>query len=384
MTSFLPVLPARLLAGGALAAALVLAAGAQAGAADRADPTVKTKDGMRTLHVLGHETVSKFIPKGGVPTDKFPTDHPNPGDGFSFLEELRQDGALVGTDTGLCTVLEGAAHAARCEVTVTFPKGTMTVVGEGTDGQKESTYKLTGGTGAYEGVTGVVHVKDLSDTDSDITFVFQKAATETAASAFESAVAQPSVTTDGSTKVLHMVAAQTDTKFVPKGGEPSTNFPDRNGSGPKPGDAFAFTEDLTQDGTKVGTDKGGCTFAEPAAPLHCAVTLKLAKGGIDVEGDVVEGQANTLKLIGGTGAYEGIVGTVKVKDMDNDHTDLTLRYTTPGGGTQVSVVPAGGAATGGGSTADGVGRGLVGLGVLGAAVGAGLLGFGRRVGHRAR
>lgn len=371
--------PARLVAGGVLGAALVLAAAGQAGAVDLTDPTVTTEDGMQVMRLLGHETQGKFIPKGGEPTDH-PTGEPRPGDGFSFLEELHQDKALVGTDTGLCTILPGAAHVARCEVTVTFPKGTMTVVGEGAEEQKESTYKLTGGTGAYAGVSGIVKATELSDTDSRLTFLFKTPAEAGPAKA-GAPVAEPKITAVGSKQVIHLIAEQTDTKYIPKGGKPTADFPDEKSGGPKPGDAFAFTEDLKQDGVRVGTDKGGCTFSAPKDPLHCAVTLSFPAGDIGVEGEVVDGQANTLKLTSGTGAYAGIAGSVTVVDIDDDHTDLTLAFGTDAA--QVAVVPVGGAATGGGSAAEASGRGLVGLGAFAAAAGAGLLGFGRRTGRRA-
>jgi hypothetical protein len=374
----------RLFAGIVVAACLVPAAATGAGAADLTDPTVTTEDGMQVMHLLGHQTDGRLIPKGGAPTP-VPSMEPRPGDAFSFTEELRQNGTLVGTDTGLCTILPGDRKAARCEVEVTFPKGTVTVAGEGTEAQKETTYKVTGGTGAYAGASGVVLAKELSETDSDLTFRFTTGG---------GSGGGPTITTDGAQRVLHLVAESAEAQFIPKGGEPTSEFPDGSGKRPKAGDAFAFTENLKQDGTKVGDDKGRCTFAGPDDPLHCLVTLTFPQGDIVAEGEFVDGRTNTIALTRGTGAFVGIVGTVAVKDIDDDHTDLRLRFTTgssvgstgaspgTGGGSQVAVVPAGGAATGGGSTADGANRGLIGVGVVAGAAGAALFGFGRRIGRR--
>jgi hypothetical protein len=209
-----------------------------------------------------------------------------------------------------------------------------------------------------------------------------------AAQAGAADVTDPTVTSQDGMQVMHLLAESSGAMFIPKGGEPSHHFPDGSGKGPNPGDAFSFTENLKQDGAKVGSDKGGCTFAAPTDPLHCIVTLTFPRGTIGVEGDVADGKPNTLKLTGGTGAYAGIAGTALVKDIDDDHTDLTLRYTTGGGGaTQVAAVPVGGAGTGGGSTAQGGVGALVGLGAVVAAAGAGLIGsglsgFGRRTGRR--
>lgn len=197
-------------------------------------------------------------------------------------------------------------------------------------------------------------------------------------------LADPKVTTDGGKQVIQTRTASTGStgsKFVPKGGEPVDDFPEGE---PKAGDGFLFTEDLRQDGVRVGTDSGRCTFSgDKGTPLICEVTVTFPKGTIGVKGEIHEGEPEILQLVSGTGAYSGIKGTVTVVDVNDDVSDLTFRFVTRAGdGTQVDLVPSGGAATGGGLAGDGTTTGLLGLGAAAVAAGAGLLGFGRRAGRR--
>ncbi len=197
-------------------------------------------------------------------------------------------------------------------------------------------------------------------------------------------LADPETTTENGRTVLAVHADETSFTFLPQGEAPTTEEPDRP---PTAGDGFAFTEDLLQDGTRVGTTKVRCTFTsvtETAGAQRCDGTLTFPDGAIRVLDDIEwsadkpEGQPEVLDIVGGTGAYEGAMGTLTVTNQTDDGaSDLTLRFTTGGG--QVDAVPAGGAQTGGGLGGDGIPVALFAIGAAAIVTGAGITGLGRRV-----
>ena len=113
----------RLLSAAAAAAVLVPAVAAAAGAADLPNPKVTSDGSNSTIVVHAHRTGGTFTPSGGSPTKTFPTAAPQPGDAFTFVDDLLQNGTKVGTDRGRCTI-KGSASAtcaickARCETRI--------------------------------------------------------------------------------------------------------------------------------------------------------------------------------------------------------------------------------------------------------------------------
>jgi hypothetical protein len=211
--------------------------------------------------------------------------------------------------------------------------------------------------------------------------------------------AAPTVTKDGSTYTLKVLETDTGSgaTYTPKGGEPTKEQPKGE---PGVGDAFGFAAALTQGATKVGTDAGTCTFlkfdaAAQSATSHCRVTLTFADGTITVDDTVdFSDSANIFKIAiaSGTGAYEGAKGAVTVNDLPDDSgdqataakpdlTELTAVYTLDG--SQVSEVPTGGAATGGGLAPGSSDTAmLIGLGGVVALLGFGALAGGRTLARR--
>jgi hypothetical protein len=208
----------------------------------------------------------------------------------------------------------------------------------------------------------------------------------------------PSVTKDGSTYTLKLLETDDGSHdtYIPKGGEPIKGEPK---GAPEAGDGFGFGAVLTQDGTKVGTDGGTCTVLSidvkaQTGVSHCRVTLTFANGTITVEGTVKFDETSTfdVPIVSGTGDYAGATGTMTVHDVSGDSgddeesdgpsiSDLTAVYTL--GGSQVSEVPSGGAATGGGTAGTSSDNALViGLGVLAALGGIGVLAGGRTLAAR--
>lgn len=147
------------------AAGLVLIGGV-AVAADLSEPATQIEDGRVVMVLDDTETSSLYVPKGGEPTPEFPADVPEVGDAFTFTDDLRQDGALVGTNEGTCTVMP--ENAISCVATLTFAGGTVRVSGpvdEGEDESAASIIGITGGTGDYAGVRGTLTIADETDED---------------------------------------------------------------------------------------------------------------------------------------------------------------------------------------------------------------------------
>jgi hypothetical protein len=195
---------------------------------------------------------------------------------------------------------------------------------------------------------------------------------------------EPKVTTDGEIRTFEFRSHTTSEKFVPKGGAPTETFPE---SQPKPGDGVSFVDELTQNGVKIGTGDGTCTFGD-ATPvtLACDVTMRFAKGTLRFAGTLpLEDEAPfTVPISGGTGVYDGARGEIRVVQLSEDDDSNTITYTTSAEGAvpQVRVTPTGGVATGAGATAVSESPWLLGLGAAALVVGAGVVVGGVRAGRR--
>ncbi len=87
--------------------------------------------------------------------------------GFTFSELVYQGGKLVGRDRALCK-FRGQFENIRCRITVTLPNGTLFLFARiGPD--PHGSFTVTGGTGKYEGKTGVGIYRNVSDTASKVT-----------------------------------------------------------------------------------------------------------------------------------------------------------------------------------------------------------------------
>lgn len=104
------------------------------------------------------------------------------------------------------------------------------------------------------------------------------------------------------------------------------------------GDHFVITEDLFRNGRKVGHDDATCTITrlEPktgtpqTAAVQCLATLVLPEGQITTQGtriahlDAQEPPRFVLAITGGTGAYKAARGTVRVVDLNETDSRLTV------------------------------------------------------------
>jgi hypothetical protein len=90
----------------------------------------------------------------------------NLGDKSVFTHELQVDGETVGFDGGVCTVvrLEGGERWIVCDVSMSLPDGTLafqTFVNEEFP-PPPFFAAITGGTGAYRGARGEMHIDPAS------------------------------------------------------------------------------------------------------------------------------------------------------------------------------------------------------------------------------
>jgi Allene oxide cyclase barrel like domain len=146
----------------ASAAAVVGLAAGSVGPALGSAGGADARDHHRTIRVLEISTETQFVDTG---------DHgPSLGDEFVFASKLMKDGKQVGHDGGVCTVTSLDNQEVQCQATVWLDAGQITVQGLVPDQASTFTLPVTGGSGAYKGAEGELHVHEFSDTRSTLTF----------------------------------------------------------------------------------------------------------------------------------------------------------------------------------------------------------------------
>jgi hypothetical protein len=95
---------------------------------------------------------------------------PSLGDTLVFTENLLRDGRRVGFDTGVCTIAraEHRPGAFQCQAIARIGGDQLTAQGLAFD-QPSNVFAITGGTGRWRNAGGQVVVRDVSETESDIT-----------------------------------------------------------------------------------------------------------------------------------------------------------------------------------------------------------------------
>jgi hypothetical protein len=99
---------------------------------------------------------------------------PSQGDEFIFHEVLKQNGERVGHDGGVCTItsVTSAGGEFNCVATLSLAGGQISVQGLVPFSQgapARFTLPVTGGTGQYEGATGELHGREISETVDRLT-----------------------------------------------------------------------------------------------------------------------------------------------------------------------------------------------------------------------
>jgi hypothetical protein len=90
---------------------------------------------------------------------------------------------------------------------------------------------------------------------------------------------------------------------------------DAGKKGDSAGDILTFANPVfdASDNHKVGSDQGWCVRAVVGKSYECFWTTFLAKGQITVEGPFYDKANSTLAITGGTGAYSGARGFMKLR-----------------------------------------------------------------------
>jgi allene oxide cyclase-like protein len=121
-------------------------------------------DDVKVLHLTGVQVESQLVdvaPKG---------DGPSLGDSFVLSENLFRDGHKVGISGVVCTFvrIQHPPSAVNCVISARIGSDELTIQGFGFD-QPSNVYAITGGTGRWRNAGGQVVVRDVSETESDIT-----------------------------------------------------------------------------------------------------------------------------------------------------------------------------------------------------------------------
>ena len=132
------------------------------------------QDGPRSqvLRFVAKEVASKYLDLGKRGFGQ--------SDQFVFTNDLLRAGTKVGEDGGSCTVTRLTARGANtwfCVASNALPGGQITVEGLVTYGPDEAVkaepyyFAVTGGTGQYQGVRGLVKLEEVSADEVHATFL---------------------------------------------------------------------------------------------------------------------------------------------------------------------------------------------------------------------
>ncbi len=121
--------------------------------------------GHRSVELVGTAASFNFVDVDPKQADE--TEPPSPGDELLISETITKDGNDFGSLYIECTYI--VADVTQCAATFDLPNGQITaqgVVHQGSfEGQEVANFDqaVTGGTGAYAGVGGTVHVLDAAE-----------------------------------------------------------------------------------------------------------------------------------------------------------------------------------------------------------------------------
>ena len=103
-------------------------------------------------------------------------------------------------------------------------------------------------------------------------------------------------------------------------------------NGDSTGDLLTFHNELFDDGNEivVGTDQGECTRIEVGVSWECRWINFLEGGSITVEGPFFDEGPSAMAITGGTGAYRGARGSMRLvaRDAAGTEYDFIFRILT--------------------------------------------------------
>jgi Allene oxide cyclase len=94
------------------------------------------------------------------------------------------------------------------------------------------------------------------------------------------------------------------------------------------GDILTFANSVFDEANKdqVGTDNGWCVRTVAGVAWECFWTLTLKDGQITVEGPYLDAGDSVLAVTGGTGAYSGAKGEMKLHARNAEGTEYDFGY----------------------------------------------------------
>jgi hypothetical protein len=146
---------------GVLGAAIAMVA-LTVGAVSPALGSSRDDDQERTIRVVAITVEEEFLDLGAEGLSL--------GDQGVSSEKLLKGGEEVGHSGVVCTVTSVEREEVQCAATAWFDGGQITVQGLVGFGGEAFVLPITGGSGKYKGAEGEVHVRDVSDTKSILTF----------------------------------------------------------------------------------------------------------------------------------------------------------------------------------------------------------------------
>ena len=103
---------------------------------------------------------------------------------------------------------------------------------------------------------------------------------------------------------------------------------DLGATGDSVGDILTFHNDIYDEANAkvIGSNNGWCIRTAVGKAWECFWTLSLEDGQITVEGPFLDGKDSMLAITGGTGAYAGKSGEMKLHARDEKGTEYDFVY----------------------------------------------------------
>jgi hypothetical protein len=103
---------------------------------------------------------------------------------------------------------------------------------------------------------------------------------------------------------------------------------DTGESGDTVGDILTFANEVYDEANAkmLGTDNGWCVRTVVGKAWECFWTMSLADGQITVAGPFLDAGDSTLAITGGTGAYSGASGEMKLHARNDKGTEYDFVY----------------------------------------------------------
>jgi hypothetical protein len=103
---------------------------------------------------------------------------------------------------------------------------------------------------------------------------------------------------------------------------------DTGAKGDSAGDLLTFANEVydKDNKTKLGGDSGWCIRTVVGKSWECFWTLQLDKGSITVHGPFLDAGDSVLAITGGTGAYAGAKGEMKLHARDSKGSEYDFVY----------------------------------------------------------